>query len=567
MLQTTALDILKSGANVFLTGSAGAGKTYVLNQYIEYLRTQGVPLAITASTGIAATHINGQTIHSWSGLGIKDVITDKDLDKLARRKAMRERLEKVQVLIIDEISMLAAQNLECINQILQFFKISQKPFGGIQVILCGDFFQLPPVSKERIPNWKKFAFMAPVWVDAEFKVCYLTEQYRQDDSGLLSLLNEIRSGDVTDSSQDILWEKLEAAQHQTDDTAIKLYTHNADVEAVNIEALANLEGTEEHFYGYSTGTATLVQTLLRSVLAPDHLKLKIGAQVIFVKNNYEMGYLNGTMGTITGFNTDGWPVVQTLADETITAQPVEWKVVNEFNQPVATYAQVPLRLAWAITVHKSQGMTLDSAIIDLSKTFEPGQGYVALSRVKTLGGLILLGCNQQALQMDELVMKADSRFQELSNENETGFTAMPKDLLQDLHQQFVARVGGIFDLEPIILKNPKAKKVSTYQQTKTLIEAGKNITEIAKERGLGENTIVAHVSKLHKSHPDLDLSKFKPDEKVLKTIEAAIEKLKKSAIAEDFDESGELKLGLIHRDLGGEYDYEVIRLARVFVAI
>jgi ATP-dependent exoDNAse (exonuclease V) alpha subunit len=442
MLQSTALKILKSGANVFLTGSAGAGKTYMLNQYIDYLRDNGVPTAITASTGIAATHINGQTIHSWSGLGIKDAITDKDLDKLAKRKVVRERIEKVQVLIIDEISMLSLQNLECINQILQFFKIDHRPFGGIQVILCGDFFQLPPVSKDRLQNWQKFAFMAPVWVEADLKVCYLTEQYRQDDSGLLSLLNEIRSGEVSDSSQDLLWEKLEDSQHRRDETAIQLYTHNSDVETVNLEKLANLEGKTEHFYAYTTGTDSLIESLRKSVLAPDHLILKEGAQVIFVKNNYELGYLNGTMGTVIGFNTDGWPVIETLSGEEILAKPEDWNVVNEYNQPVATYSQVPLRLAWAITVHKSQGMTLDAAEIDLSKTFEAGQGYVALSRVKTWGGLTLKGCNDRALVMDPLVARADKRFQELSAENETGFLAIEDAVMKELHEGFVQKAGG-----------------------------------------------------------------------------------------------------------------------------
>ncbi len=442
MLQSTALSVLKTGVNVFLTGSAGAGKTYVLNQYIEYLKANGVPLAITASTGIAATHINGQTIHSWSGLGIKDELTDKDLDKIAKRKVVRERLEKVEVLIIDEVSMLSLQNLECINQILQFFKINRKPFGGIQVILCGDFFQLPPVTRERIPNWQKFAFMAPVWVEAEMKVCYLTEQYRQDDFGLLTLLNEIRSGEVSDSSQDLLMEKLEDSQHRQDEQSIKLFTHNADVEAVNLEMLANLEGKTEHYYAYLDGDDSLVESLRKSVLAPEHLKLKEGAQVIFVKNNFELGYLNGTLGTIIGFNTDGWPVVEDLDGHEILAKPEDWSIVNEYHQPVATYSQVPLRLAWAITVHKSQGMTLDAAVIDLSKTFEPGQGYVALSRVKTWGGLTLKGCNDRALQMDPLVRKADERFQELSTDNERGYLALDAKVLEELQTTFITRVGG-----------------------------------------------------------------------------------------------------------------------------
>jgi len=223
MLQATALKILKAGQNVFLTGSAGAGKTYLLNQYIAYLREHGITVAVTASTGIAATHIGGQTIHSWCGLGIKDFITQQDLEKIAKRKPVRDRLQKVQVLVIDEISMLSKDNLAGVNQILQYFKQSNAAFGGIQVIFCGDFFQLPPVSKERRPSFERLAFMSPAWVEAQLQICYLTEQFRAGDSDLINVLNEIRSGDFSDSSQDLLWEKLEqSAEHPPDSSIIKL---------------------------------------------------------------------------------------------------------------------------------------------------------------------------------------------------------------------------------------------------------------------------------------------------------------------------------------------------------
>ena len=388
MLQATALKILKAGQNVFLTGSAGAGKTYLLNQYIAYLRERGVHIAVTASTGIAATHIGGQTIHSWSGLGIKDEILPHDLEKIAKRKPIRDRMKAVEVLLIDEISMLSAQNLKGVDTILRYFKQNNSAFGGIQVIFCGDFFQLPPVSRERRPSYERLAFMAPCWVEADLQICYLTEQFRAGDNDLLNVLNEIRSGDFTDSSQDLLYEKLEqSAEHPPDDNIIKLYTHNIDVDTVNAEALKNLEADKEFFYATTTGDKKLVETLRKTVLAPDDLTLKVGANVMFVKNNYEAGYMNGTLGTVTGFSKDGWPLVTTFDDREIEAKPSEWSVVNEYNQPLASYAQVPLRLAWAITVHKSQGMTLDSAAMDLSKTFEPQASLQAFTNSKPTSAL------------------------------------------------------------------------------------------------------------------------------------------------------------------------------------
>lgn len=574
MLQASALKILKAGQNVFLTGSAGAGKTYLLNQYIAYLRERGIAIAVTASTGIAATHIGGQTIHSWSGLGIKDVITQQDLEKLAKRKPVRERLKNVQVLIIDEISMLSKNNLLGVNQILQYFKQNQEAFGGIQVIFCGDFFQLPPVSRERKPSHEKLAFMSPCWVAAELQICYLTEQFRAGDSDLINVLNEIRTGDFSDSSQDLLWEKLEqSGENPPDDSIIKLYTHNADVDSVNAAALKALEADKEYFYATTTGDKTLVESLRKAVLAPDDLELKVGANVMFVKNNYEMGYMNGTLGTVTGFSKDGWPVVTTFDDEEIEAKPAEWSVVNEFNQPVASFAQVPLRLAWAITVHKSQGMTLDSAAMDLGRTFEPGQGYVALSRVKSWSGLKLLGCNQNALMVDPLVLKADKRFQELSDESEAAFGRIAEEQLNSIYDQFVFKTGGTSDpiqmefnrqqsQKAVVVK--KASKVSTYDQTKILIKAGKNLAEIATARELGEGTIVNHLEKLLKDDADLDCTSLRPDEDLIKVVGDVIKILKKTAIEEDYEKGERLKLGLIHRELKGEYGYDEIRLARVF---
>ncbi len=574
MLQSTALKVLKSGQNVFLTGSAGTGKTYVINQYIEYLRERGVNVAITASTGIAATHINGQTIHSWSGMGIREIMEEKDLERIAKKKPLREKIEKTQVLIIDEVSMLSAQNLHCIDQILRYIKINQQPFGGIQVIFSGDFFQLPPVSKERIPSWKRLAFMAPVWIELNLRICYLTEQFRSGDDKLINVLNDIRSGEVSDSSQNLLWEKLEDSQEKEGEGLIQLFTHNADVDLVNEESLSQIEGQIEYFYASAEGNANLVDSLRKSVLAPDCLKLKIGAQVMFVKNNHELGYMNGTMGTITDFDSDGWPIVTTLDDRDLVAKPTDWQVVDEQNKPVAILTQVPLRLAWAITVHKSQGMTLDRALMDLSKTFEPGQGYVALSRVKNWEGLILKGANQNTFAMDPLVMKADIRLQELSEEYEGEVLEIKNKDLNNIFDQFINKCGGTTDWEMIEFnrnKPPeklevKPPKKSTTQETRRLLEEGKTLEEITEERDLSQSTIITHLEKLTQEDPGfLDLGSVRPGEAMISEVSEAIAKLQLNSIKDDFDKNGQLKLGLIHRELKGQYEYDEIRLARLFV--
>ncbi len=571
MLQKTALTVLKSGANVFLTGSAGTGKTYVLNQYIQYLRERSVPVALTASTGIAATHIGGQTIHSWSGLGIEERLTEQDLENMARKKPLRKRLEKAQVLIIDEISMLSKQTLTNIDAILKFFKSPFEAFGGIQVVFSGDFFQLPPVSRERIANREKFAFMAPAWVESALRVCYLTEQFRQRHDDLASFLNEIRSGAISADAYARLQERIEQSVEQ-ESFGIKLFTHNVDVDRINQQKLAELSTPAQQFDAETSGNKAAVSALKKAVLASEKLILKEGAKVIFVKNNYDMGYLNGTMGTVTDFSPEGLPVVTTNDDRELVVAPEDWKIQEEMGEPVASFSQIPLRLAWAITVHKSQGMTLDEAEMDLSKTFEPGQGYVALSRVTSWSGMRLLGCNQTALQLAPLAVKADRRFQELSAENEAATEVLNNNDIQKNSDQFIISCGGTTDPQAIKTQRKKMarptaveKKVSTYEQTRQLVESGVDLAELVKLRGLSEGTIVGHLEKLKQQHPELDLSPYKPDSQRLAEMIAGFSAVQKQGKAEDLDAEGQARLRSVFEALEGKYEYRELKLARIFI--
>ena len=438
MTQEKALALLKSGRNIFLTGSAGTGKTYVLNQFIQHLKDANINVAITASTGIAATHIKGSTIHSWSGIGIKQILTGKDLRNLKKKKYLREQFDNVKVLIIDEISMLHRDQLNSINQVLTYCKENTEAFGGLQIVVCGDFFQLPPIGKNGERSSDKFSFMSAAWQNANFNICYLTKQFRQNDNVLGAVLEDIRCGRVTQKSIDV----LKNAANTTFESGIeptKLYTHNEDVDFINNAHLADLPSKSRFFKAKTSGDKALISVLKNTVLTQNDMPLRIGAKVMFVKNNVEKGYINGTLGEIVKYSSVGIPVVKTLDNEKITASPEEWSIDDEKGNTLASYKQIPLRLAWAITVHKSQGMTLDAAELDLGRTFERGQGYVALSRLRDIDRLRLLNFNSVSLMVDGLAMKADKRFQVLASELDESTTL---NALNDESKAFIRASGG-----------------------------------------------------------------------------------------------------------------------------
>jgi len=410
MTQDQALYILNQGKSVYLTGAAGSGKTYVLNKFIVGLKKRKVGVGVTASTGIAATHLGGITIHSWAGIGIGRNATDDQIKRIVQKRHIERRLAATEVLIIDEISMLDADRLALVDRVAKAARESDNPFGGMQVVLCGDFFQLPPIQREG-EEPSLFAYRSPVWQELNPVVCYLSGQYRQGNDALAEVLNAIRSGVVHEKAKEHLRLRRDAKIAQ--ETSTRLYCHNVDVDAENSRELARLKGDEKQFHMSSSGVPVILSALKNGCLAPEVLALKKGAAVIFVKNNFEKGYVNGTLGTVADFDEEGYPVVRGLGGRKFIATPESWKV-EENGKSVASIMQIPLRLAWAITIHKSQGMTLEAAHINLADAFEKGMGYVALSRVKSLAGMQLLGFNEMALKVHEDVLEFDKNLRELS---------------------------------------------------------------------------------------------------------------------------------------------------------
>lgn len=410
MQQEKALKILRSGKNVFLTGSAGTGKTHVLNCFIRDIKKHKC-VGITASTGIAATHLGGITIHSCAGIGINTNLNEAQLKKLLKKKYILKRLRKAEVLIIDEISMLDAERLDLIDLVLRETKDPFLPFGGLKIVVSGDFFQLPPIN-----NWNNaFAYNASSWKSADFKVCYLEKCYRQDsDQDFINILNKIRGNKVDLKSLN----KLKARENKEVSlfsNLTKLYSLNVDIDKINNQKLAEIEGEEAIYKMRSRGEKAVVDNLKKSCLAMEDLRLKKGAIVMFIKNNPDEGYFNGSMGEVIGFNDFGNPVVGLKSGKIVHVRSASWTIEDD-GSIIAEIEQLPLRLAWAITIHKSQGMSLDAAEIDLSKSFEYGMGYVALSRVKTLSGIKLLGMNKKALMVSPEVIEKDREFKKSSKE-------------------------------------------------------------------------------------------------------------------------------------------------------
>nr|MBP9739017.1 AAA family ATPase [Candidatus Saccharibacteria bacterium] len=370
MRQAQALSVMIRGDSVFLTGSPGAGKTYVLNKYIDLAERKNKTVAVTASTGIAATHIGGTTIHSWSGLGIRDELSANDLIWLKDNERLVKRYNSTDVLVIDEVSMLHGKRLDMINQACKLLRESDEPFGGLQVILVGDLFQLPPVNRSQ--ELDDFVHLSNAWAELNPSICYLEEQHRQQGGGLLDLLEAMRSNDLNESHQDTLAERL-GVEPESDQLITRLYAHNEDVDSINQDKLSKLSSKNETFIMQTKGAAAKVEQLIRGVLAPQELTLAVGAEVMFVANNFAAGFVNGTRGQVVSFK-DHLPIVQlNSGGRLVKVEPHSWSL-EEDGKKRAEVSQLPLRLAWAITIHKSQGMSLDSAQIDLSRSFTPGMG-------------------------------------------------------------------------------------------------------------------------------------------------------------------------------------------------
>ena len=421
--QKVALDTILEGHNVFLTGPGGTGKSFLIKTIKDEFESKGKKIAVTALTGCAALLLGkeAKTIHSWAGIGLgKDPATTIAAHIRKRPMVMRRWL-LTSALIIDEVSMMTPDILNLLNNVAQQVRRRLEPFGGIQLILVGDWCQLPPVVKRDETTPQELLFETTLWEEFDFKVCHLTEIVRQDDPTLHKVLGEARYGKLSDKSLQVLMDRQKVDWSNLKIKPTLLFSRRADVEMVNETNMKALKGLTQRYEAKTVFDAKLAKGLTeakpevqRAVSKLDRdapykpvLELKRGAQVMLIYNlDQEAGLVNGSRGVVEGF-TDTTPSLPLVLfkghSEAIPLSPLSWE--SDEIEGVKR-EQMPLIHAWAVTIHRSQGATLDCALVDLgSSTFEMGQAYVALSRVKSLESLYIYDLDPKAFKANKRVVE------------------------------------------------------------------------------------------------------------------------------------------------------------------
>uniref|UniRef100_A0A4W6FDE1 ATP-dependent DNA helicase PIF1 n=1 Tax=Lates calcarifer TaxID=8187 RepID=A0A4W6FDE1_LATCA len=398
--QAAVLSAVLSGKNVFFTGSAGTGKSFLLKRIMGSLPPKST--FATASTGVAACHIGGTTLHNFAGIGSGSAPLEQCIE-LAQRPGVLQHWTTCRHLIIDEISMVEAQFFDKLESVARSVRRSTEPFGGIQLIVCGDFLQLPPVSKGK--EKASFCFQARSWRKVIQVNMELREVRRQTDQSFISLLQAVRVGRVT---EEVTARLLKSAYHHIERDGIlatRLCTHKDDVELTNENKLQQLPGSVRVFEALDSDPA-LVKTIDAHSPVNRVIQLKVGAQVMLTKNlDVARGLVNGARGVVVGFESGkhGLPRVRFLCGVTEVMKPERW-VFKSGGGIHLSRQQLPLKLAWAISIHKSQGMTLDCVEISLARVFESGQAYVALSRARSLEGLRVMDFDPRVVRADPDVL-------------------------------------------------------------------------------------------------------------------------------------------------------------------
>ena len=531
-----AIELVMEGKSLFITGKAGTGKTQLLKEIVSRLEAKKRYVAVTAPTGIAAHNADGVTLHSFLHLPLSPYLPGVKIPRLYDLNEDEARVvRQLQVLIIDEVSMVRCDMMDAADDILRHYRNSKEPFGGVQVVMFGDLFQLMPVADEEAEEQlmeyyeSLYFFGSKVMERLDYTMLELKKIYRQDKRSFVRLLNKIRWGRinaVTQEKLDRLFRrdyKVSEGSHQ-----IILTTHNRKSKRINRQKLEAMEGQEWDYQAYTEGSFPSQEYPTNF-----HLNLKVGARVMFLRNSDD--YFNGMLGTVVALGDES---IEVKADENgriIHVKRSTWDF-NRYHlntktkelevERVATFKQYPLKLAWAITIHKSQGLTFDEVVIDAGKAFAAGQVYVALSRCRRLDKIVLMSrITPKAVMMDQSVRGYLNSVKRVEVEDEEA--PAPKI------ERKIIKLSG------------------TVKKTLTAYQKGCSPEEIAKRRGVTLGTIYDHLCQL------IAAGEVSVYDVVSKEDVALVASARKKA---DSD-----RLSLIKVYLPQEMTYETIKLAMAHI--
>lgn len=411
--QADALELLRSGENVFLTGGAGSGKSFLIRQFMKELDSKEMP--ILASTGAAAVLLGGRTFHSFFGLGIMEGGPDATFQRASNDKRLMSRLRNAEGVIIDEISMIPGQALMIAEALSQRARESKLPWGGLRIITVGDFAQLPPVTQTGARDW---CFLNPVWEQSGFQNSVLSHNQRVSDNLFLDILSDVRHGLSTERVRDFLNEHVQ--DHDEDHPGTRLFGRKLYAEKFNQKKLDELSEEEVTIDSIYFGSEKHIEILMKSAPVPVKLVLKLGCRVMFLQNDPQKRWVNGTRGYVTDISADKITIKKDNGRE-VQADKVSFALQDAEGNVMASVIQFPLTLAYATTIHKSQGATLDDLWCDLSALWEPGHAYVALSRLRSAQGLHLIGWNPRSIIVDPKVLDFYKKLEKVQIKESTSY--------------------------------------------------------------------------------------------------------------------------------------------------
>lgn len=391
-------DLTQGRDNIFLTGGPGTGKSFLIREFLEKSEKE---IPVVASTGAAAILIGGRTFHSFFGLGIMQGGPEMVVEKALKNKRLRKRLKDTETLVVDEVSMLSGETLNCAEQIARAVRKSQEPWGGIRMIVVGDFAQLPPISRSE-KREKEWCFLSGAWARSYFKKIVLREVKRTEDAEFLEVLEDIRWGRLSEKVEAFLNGRLVHTEEVEMDVP-HVFPRRAQTDAFNRARLNEIESKSRFYKTDYGGKDIYIERLKRDAPIPEVLELKDGALVMLRMNDPKQRYVNGTVGTIEALEDD--ILLVRVKNRVMEIEPFTFTILDDEGEEAAFASNFPVTLAYANTIHKMQGTTLDRCHISLRALWEPGQAYVALSRARSGDGITLMDWDASSIRADVAVKK------------------------------------------------------------------------------------------------------------------------------------------------------------------